>query len=71
MKVKIPKKCYKRVRQLTSSKLNTMKTTNFRVVSLVRYSAEILKRRMDELEVKERRQKAVTMNIMCTICRVY
>ena len=46
MKDKTQREYYRRVRQLTSSKLNsgnTIKAINSRVVSLVRYSAGILK----------------------------
>ena len=71
MKDKIPKKYYTRVRQLKSSKLNTIKATNIRVVLLVRYSAGILNWRTDELKVKEKTTKKVmTVNRICTISRV-
>ena len=74
IKYKISKKYYRRVRWLTPSKLNggnTIRATNFQVVSSVRYSAGILKRRMDELKVKGKTtQKIMTVDRKCTICRV-
>ena len=46
MKDKIQKEYYGRVRQLTSSKLNggsTIRAINSRAVSLIRYSAGVIK----------------------------
>ena len=54
MKYKIQKECYRRVRQLTSSKLNgrnTIRATNSWAASLVRYTAGILKWKKDELNL--------------------
>ena len=68
MKDRIQKEYYKRVRQLTSSKLNgrnTIRAINSRAVSLVRYSAGILKWTKDKLKVMDRKtQKIMTMNRM-------
>ena len=68
MKNKNQKEYYRRVRQLTSSKLiggNTVRTINSRAVSLVRYSAGILKWTKDELKVMDRKtRKIMTMNTM-------
>ena len=68
MKDKIKKEYYRRVRQLTSSKLNggnTIRAINSRAVSLVRYSAGILKWTKDELKVMDRTtQKIMTINRM-------
>ena len=63
MKEKIKKEYYWRVRQLTSSKPNggnTIRAINSRAVSLVRYSAGILKWTKDELKAMDRK----TRNIM-------
>ena len=60
MKDKTQKEYYRRVRQLTSSKLNsgnTIKAINSRAVSLVRYSAGILKWTKDELKVRTGRHE--------------
>ena len=66
MKDKIQKEYYRRVRQLTSSKLNggnTITTINSWVVSLVKYSARILKWTKDELKVMDSKtRKIMTMN---------
>ena len=54
MKYKIQKEYYRRVRQLTSSKLNggnTVRAINSRAASLVRYTAGILKWTKDELNL--------------------
>ena len=54
MKVKTRKEYYWRVRQLTSSKLNsgnTIRAINSRAVSLVKYSVGILKWTKDELKL--------------------
>ena len=54
MKYKIQKEYYRRVRQLTSSKLNggnTIRAINSRAASLVRYTAGILKWTKDELNL--------------------
>ena len=54
MKDKIKKEYYRRVRQLTSSKLNggnTIRAINSRAVSLVKYSVGILKWAKDELKL--------------------
>ena len=54
MKGKIQKEYYRRMRQLTSSKLNcenTIMGINSQAVSLVRYSAGILKWTKDELKL--------------------
>ena len=51
---KIKKEYYRRVRQLTSSKLNggnTIRAINSRAVSLVKYSVGILKWTKDELKL--------------------
>ena len=68
MKDKIKKEYYKRVRQLTSSNLNgrnTMRAINSWGVSLVRYSAGILKWTKDELKTMDRKtQKIMTMDRM-------
>ena len=58
MKDKIQKEYYRRVRQLTSLKLNggnTIRATNSQAVSLVRYSAGILKWKKDELKFRDRK----------------
>ena len=58
MKDKIQKEYYRRVRQLTSSKLNggnTIRGINSHSVSLARYSAGILKWMKDELKLKDRK----------------
>ena len=68
MKDKIQKEYYRRVMQLTSSKLNggnTIRAIKSQAVSLVTYSAEILKRTKDELKVMDRNTKIVTMNRIC------
>ncbi|XP_047475423.1 uncharacterized protein LOC125029527 [Penaeus chinensis] len=68
MKDKIRKEYYRRVRQLTSSKLNrsnVITAVNSRAVSLVRYSAGILKWTKDELNIMDRKtRKIMTMNRM-------
>ena len=68
MKDKIQKEYYRRVRQLTSSKLNggnTVRTINSQGVSLVRYSAGILKWKKGELKVMDRKtRKMMAMNRM-------
>ena len=68
MKDKIKKEYYRRVRQLTSSKLNggnTIRAINSRAVSLVRYSAGILKWTQDELKAMDRKKrKIMTVNRM-------
>ena len=68
MKDKIKKKYYRRVRQLASSKLNggnTIRTINSQAISLVRYSARILKLTKDELKAMDRKtRKIMTMNRM-------
>ena len=68
MKDKIQKEYYRRVRQLTSSKMNggnTIRTINYRDVSLVRLSTGILKLTKDELKVMDRNtQKIMTMSRM-------
>ena len=68
MKYKIKKEYYRRVRQLTSSKLNggnTIRAINSRAVSLVRYSAGILKWTQDELKAMDRKKrKIMTVNRM-------
>ena len=58
MKDKIQKEYYRRVRQLTLSKLNggnTIRAINSGVVSSVRYSAEKLQWTKDELKVINRK----------------
>ena len=66
MKDKIKKEYYRRVRQLMSLKLNggnTIKEINSQAVSLVRYSAGILKGTKDELKAMDRKtQKIMMMN---------
>ena len=68
MKDKIQNEYYKRVRQLTSSKLNCgniIRAINSWAVSLVRYSAGILKWTKDELKVMDRKtRKIMAMNRM-------
>ena len=68
MKDKIQREYYRRVRQLTSSKLNggnTIRAINSRAVSLVRYSAGILKWTQDELKAMDRKKrKIMTVNRM-------
>ena len=68
IKDRIQKEYYRRVRKLASSKLddgNTIRTINSRAVSLVRYSARILKWTKDELKVMDRKtRKIMTMNRM-------
>ena len=68
IKDKIQKEYYRRVRTLTSSNLNggnTVRAINSRAVSLVRYSAGILKWTKDELKVMNRKtRKIMTMNRM-------
>ena len=68
MKDKIQKEYYRRVRQLTSLKLNggnTIRGINSQAVSLVRYSAGILKWTKDEMKVLSRKtQKMMKMNRM-------
>ena len=68
MKDKIQKEYYRRVRQLTLLKLNggnTIRAINSRAVSLVRYSAGILKWTKDEMKVLRRKtQKIMKMNRM-------
>ena len=67
-KDKIQKKYYRRVTQLTSSKLNggnTIRAINSRAVSLVRYSAGILKWTKDEMNIMDRKTRKIkTMNRM-------
>ena len=66
MKGKIQNEYYRTVRQLTSLKLgsgNTIREINSSAVSLVRYSAGILKQTKDELKVVDKKtQKIITMN---------
>ena len=66
---KIKKEYYRRVRQLTSSKLNdknTIRALNSRAVSLVKYSVGILKWTKDELKAMDRKtRKIMKMNRMC------
>lgn len=66
IKVKIQKKYYRRKRQLISSKLNRgniVRVINVRDVSLVRYSAGVLKLTKDELKLMNRKtRKIITMN---------
>ena len=60
MKDKIKKEYYRRVRQLTSSKLiggNTIRAINSWAVSLVRYGAGILKLTKNELKAMAVRHK--------------
>ena len=68
MKDKIKNECYRRVRQLTSSKLNSgnrIRAIISRAVSLVRYSAGILKWTKKELKAMGRKTpKIMTMNRM-------
>ena len=67
MKVEIQKEYYRRVRQLTSSKLNgenTIRAIHSRAVSLVRYSAGILKWTKDELKIMFRKTRKMMMNRM-------
>ena len=68
IKDKIQKEYYRRVRTLTSSKLNggnTVRAINSRAVSLVRYSTAIQKWTKDELKVMNRKtRKIMTMNRM-------
>ena len=66
VKDKIKKEYYRRVRQLISSNLNggnTIRAINSQSVSLVRYSAGILKWTKDELKAMDRKtRKIMTMN---------
>ena len=68
IKDKMQKEYYRRVRQLTLSKLNsenTIRAINFPAVSLVRYKARILKWTKDELKFMARKTgKIMTMNRM-------
>ena len=68
MKNKIQKEYYRRVRQLTLSKLNDenrISAINSQDVSLVKYSARILNWRIDELKVTDRKtQKIMAINRM-------
>ena len=68
LKEKIQTEHYNRVRQLISSKLNsenTIRAINSRAVSLVRYSAGMLKSTKDELKVMDREaRKIMTMKRM-------
>ena len=68
MKDRTKKEYNRRVRQLTSSKLNggnTIRAINSRAVSLVRYSAGILKWTQDELKAMDRKKrKIMTVNRM-------
>ena len=68
IKDKIKKEYYRRVRQLTSLNLNggnTIRAINSWAVSLVRYSAGILKWTKDELKAMDRKtRKIMTMNRM-------
>ena len=64
MKDKIQKEYHKRVRQLTSSKLNggnTIRAINSWAVSLVRYSAAILKWTKDESKFMDRKTRKIMM----------
>ena len=65
---KIQKEYYRRMRQLTLSKLNggnTIRAINSQVVSLVRQSAGVPKWTKDELKVMDRKTlKIMTMNKM-------
>ena len=63
-KDKIQKEYYRRMTQLTSSKLNggnTIRAINSRAVSLVRYNAGILKWTKDELNIMDRRTRKIMM----------
>ena len=68
MKDKIKEAYYSRVKQLTSLNLNggnTIRAINSRAVSLVRYSAGILKWTKDELKAMDRKTKKIlAMNRM-------
>ena len=68
MKNKVQKEYYRRLRLLTSSKLNggnTIRAINSRAAFLVRYSAGILKWTKDELTVMDRKtRKIMTKNRM-------
>ena len=68
MKDKIQKEYYIRVREQIWSKLSgghTVRAINSRAVSLLRYSAEILKWTKDGIKVMDRKtRKILTMNIM-------
>ena len=68
MKDKIQKEYYRRVTPLTSSKLNgenIIRAINSRAVTLVRYSARVLKWTKDELTVVDRKaQNMMTMDRM-------
>ena len=62
MKDKIQKKCYRRVRQLRSLKLNggnTIRAINSWAVSLIRYCAGVLKLTKYELKVMARRTRKI------------
>ena len=68
MKDKIQKEYYRRVKQLTSSKLNgenTVREINSRALSFVRYGAGILKWTKDERKfMNKKTRKIMTMNRM-------
>ena len=68
MKDKVHKEYYRRVRQLTSLKLNggnIIRSINSWSVSLIRYSAGILKWTKDELKVMDRKTwKIITISRM-------
>ena len=68
MKDSIGKECYRRVRQICSSKLdggNSISAINSRAVSLVRYGAGVLKWTKEELRIMNRKtRKIMTMNRM-------
>ena len=68
LKDKMQKEYYRRVRQVASSKLNgenTIREINSRAVSLVRYSARMLKWIKDEPKVMNRKTpKIMAMNRM-------
>ena len=68
MHTEMRKEYYRRARQLTLSKLNggnTIRALNSRAVSLVRYSAGILKWTKDKLKAIDRKtRKIMTMNKM-------
>ena len=69
IKDKIQKENYRRLRQLTSSKLNgrnTIRAINSWVVSIVRYSAGILKWTKDELKVMDRKTQKIMTLTDCT-----
>ena len=73
MEDKIQKEYYRRRRQLTSSKLyggNTVRAVKSRAVSLVRYSAGILKWTKNKLKIMDMKTRNIMTMNECTTHRV-